>query len=134
MRRRFEILRRARSLAPLSILLAFGCAGGEGDGETPPYLTYPVTVSWDAPRTNADGTPLKDLGGYRVYAGRSPRVYDVLKDVRGSLTATLELPGGLHHFAVTAYDTSGNEGDFSEEVSAVLPLPTGSGAAVRSRP
>ena len=28
-----------------------------------------VTLSWDPPTTNADGTPLTDLAGYKVYYG-----------------------------------------------------------------
>jgi hypothetical protein len=30
-----------------------------------------VTVSWSPPTTNADGSPITDLAGYRIYYGRS---------------------------------------------------------------
>jgi hypothetical protein len=30
-----------------------------------------VTVSWSPPTTNADGTPITNLAGYRIYYGRS---------------------------------------------------------------
>ncbi|MFQ5610302.1 MAG: putative Ig domain-containing protein, partial [Woeseiaceae bacterium] len=33
--------------------------------------TGSVTVSWTAPTLNADGTPLVDLAGYRIYYGPS---------------------------------------------------------------
>ena len=31
-----------------------------------------LSLSWNAPTTNADGTPLIDLAGYHVYLGTSP--------------------------------------------------------------
>ena len=31
-----------------------------------------LDLAWDAPTTNADGTSLTDLTGYRVYWGLSP--------------------------------------------------------------
>src|SRR4030042_1896878 len=33
------------------------------------------TLSWDAPTTNADGTPLTDLAGYKVYYGTASGTY-----------------------------------------------------------
>lgn len=32
--------------------------------------TNEVVLEWDAPTTNADGTPLTDLAGYKVYMSR----------------------------------------------------------------
>ena len=36
---------------------------------TPDHVINKTTLSWTAPTTNADGTPLKDLHGYNVYYG-----------------------------------------------------------------
>jgi hypothetical protein len=36
-----------------------------------PGVVQTVTVNWDAPTENTDGTPLTDLGGYRVAVGTS---------------------------------------------------------------
>ena len=66
---------------------------------------------WNPPTTNADGTPLVDLAGYRVYHGTSSLNYtwdayvgDVTSYEIDGLT-----PGITYFFAVTAYDTFGNE-------------------------
>ena len=43
-------------------------------------------LCWNAPTVNADGSPLLDLAGFNILAGRSTGVYDVLTgfDVGGS--------------------------------------------------
>jgi len=80
-----------------------------------------VTLSWDAPTTNADGTTLTDLAGYNVYYGTSSGNYSQNIDVGNVLNymaSNLE-NGVVYYFAVTAYDTSGNESDYSNEVSGL---------------
>jgi hypothetical protein len=82
-------------------------------------FAYSATVFWDAPTENADGTPLSDLEGYRVYYGTSTLDYSQNIDV-GNVTMYMIsdlVPEVTYYFAVTAYDTSGNESDFSNEVS-----------------
>jgi len=84
-----------------------------------------ATLSWEPPTTNADGTPLNDLAGYKVYYGKAPGDRSTTKDV--GLPDTTEYTinnldsGTRYYFAVTAYDTSGNESDFSEEVYKDIP-------------
>lgn len=98
--------------------------------ESPPSqeASNTATLSWEAPATNADGTPLDDLSGYKVYYGKTSGVYGEIMDV--SLTDTPNFPeytltalesGTRYYFAVTAYDTSGNESNFSEEVYKDIP-------------
>ena len=74
---------------------------------------------WNPPTTNADGTLLVDLAGYRVYHGTSSLNYTWDADV-GDVT-TYEIhgltPEITYFFTVTAYDTSWNESEFSNEVS-----------------
>ena len=80
----------------------------------------PFTLSWTAPTTNEDGTPLTDLGGYRLYYGIAPGIYSVTLDVGNVTTSIVELPPDVrYYFAVTAYDTGGNESAFSNEVSKI---------------
>ncbi|RMD98287.1 MAG: T9SS C-terminal target domain-containing protein [Calditrichaeota bacterium] len=79
-----------------------------------------VILSW-----NPNSEP--DLMGYRIYYGTAPRTYDKVLNV-GKVTR-YEIRQfdheGRYFFAVTAYDSSGNESDFSEEVSAVIQKETG---------
>ncbi len=91
-----------------------------------------VTLSWDAPTTNADGTALTDLAGYKIYVGKSPGIYDKATaiDVGNVLTKTLtNFCEGIYYFVATAYDTSGNESVYSNEVSKTINIaparPTG---------
>ncbi len=46
-----------------------------------------ATLSWDPPTTNADGTPLTDLAGYRIYYGTSSGSYSQNIDA-GDVTTT----------------------------------------------
>ncbi len=83
-----------------------------------PAYAGDATLSWDAPTTNADGTPLTDLAGYNVYYGTASGVYGTPIDVHNVLTYKVTgLSEGLKYFAVTAYDTGGNESCYSNEVS-----------------
>lgn len=77
-------------------------------------------LSWEAPTTNEDGTPLTDLAGYRVYYGLVPGNYSTNIDVGNVLAKVVVLPfDTLYYFAVTAYDTGGNESAFSNEISKI---------------
>jgi hypothetical protein len=83
--------------------------------------THDVTLTWAAPATNADGTPLTDLAGYRVYFGPGSGNYIYKNDVGNVTICTIGgLTQGTWCFAVTAYDTSGNESDYSNEVCVVI--------------
>jgi hypothetical protein len=74
-----------------------------------------AVVAWD-PNTESD------LMGYKLYVGTSSGVYGSPIDV-GNFTdyevRNLE-PGRTYYFSVTAYDLSGNESSFSDEISNTL--------------
>lgn len=77
-----------------------------------------VQVSWNA---NTDS----DLAGYRIYYGTSSGSYSSSVNVGNVTTyqlANLE-QGKTYYVAVTAYDTSSNESEKSDEVSATIPAP-----------
>jgi Fibronectin type III domain/Bacterial TSP3 repeat/Domain of Unknown Function (DUF1080) len=95
------------------------------------YLTLLITSSvraaevhlaWDAPAT-ADGTPLQDLAGYKVYYGSTSQLYDVVIDIGNQTTYTLSglRAGHQYFFSVVAYDHSLNESPLSEEVGTMTP-------------
>jgi len=65
-----------------------------------------------------------DLAGYRVYFGTASRTYGPSINVGKVTTYTLTgLANQTYFFAITAYDTAGNESTFSAEVSKVVTAP-----------
>lgn len=83
-----------------------------------------VTLTWDAPTTNADGTPLTDLAGYKIYTSKAPGVYtEPAIDVGNVTTKTLtNFCEGIYYFVATAYDVDGNESVYSNEVSKIIKI------------
>ena len=77
-----------------------------------------INLAWDA---NTEG----DLGGYKIYYGTSSGNYGEPFNA-GKITEyeLSGLTGGTRYYiAITAYDTSENESNKSEEVSGVAQLP-----------
>lgn len=88
--------------------------------------TGSATLSWDAPTQNADGTPLTDLAGYRVYYGKTLGDYSSSITINnpGVVTAVVDnLSEGTWFFVVTARDLSGNESEESNVASKTIALP-----------
>jgi hypothetical protein len=89
-----------------------------------------VTLSWGPPAINSDGTILTDLAGYKIYYGTTSGNYVYYVDIGNVINyRIMDLGEGLtYYFAVTAYDTSGNESEFSAEVSRyIIQTPSGAG-------
>lgn len=106
------------SFVVLLILPFLGCGTGEDEGS---ISTGFVTLTWDSPTTNADGTPLEDLAGYKIYYGISEGNYTASIDAGNVTTYTVSnLSSGTYYFAVTAYDISGNESGYSNEANKVI--------------
>ncbi len=106
------------------VLALFGCGqGGGSSGSGGSVGTGPgsAALSWQAPTTNEDGTPLADLAGFKVYYGTvSPIDKSNGQSIDVGNTTAYTLSGlslGTHYFTVTAYDISGNESPLAQEVS-----------------
>lgn len=84
----------------------------------------PVTLTWDSVTTNADGTTITDLSGYKVHYGNTSGAYPQQVDVGNVTTYTLDLGAKPWFFVVTAYDTSANNSGNSNEASKDLTGPT----------
>ncbi|MGD8589000.1 MAG: putative Ig domain-containing protein, partial [Chromatiales bacterium] len=80
--------------------------------------TGTAALSWQIPTTRTDGTPLtiSEIEGYRVYMGDADdnlvMIVDLNDGTQTSYTVT-DLTAGNYHFAVTTYDTDGNESLYS---------------------
>ena len=111
----------ARALPSLLFGLAVGmlqgCGDGGGDVNNVAGGTNSAALSWDA---NSEST----LAGYKIYYGVQSGNFTTVVDV--GLTATPTTPqylvtvpvvGTTYYFAITAYDTNGQESATSSEVS-----------------
>lgn len=98
------------------------------DGSESDSMTFSVTVTdsaagsvsldWQPPTQNEDGSALTDLAGYKIYYGKTSGQYDKELDI-GNPSATTFIVGNLlpatYYFAATAYNSVGVESDFSGE-------------------
>ena len=72
-----------------------------------------------------------DPAGYKLYWGKESGQYTSaqsldlgarVRDVPFTVTIGEIVPGNTYYFAATAYDASGNESEYSNEVSKTVPL------------
>jgi hypothetical protein len=78
-----------------------------------------AVLSWSAPTTNTDGTPIKSLSGYKVFLGTASGNYSQNVNVGNvnSYTVANLTDGTTYYFAVTAYDASGNASGYSNQAT-----------------
>ena len=82
-----------------------------------------VTLSWIPPTTNADGSPMTDLAGYRIYFGRSSGALDqtVVVSNAGITRWVIEnLSPATWYFSMTSVNSYGIESTRSGTVSRTL--------------
>lgn len=115
----------ARLVAAVLSVLTVAAAGVSAEAAS-------VSLTWNAPTTNADGSRLSDLAGYRIYLGTSaPKCPGASFHSVASPTTTpaagqtvstsvTALNAGTTYFIrVSAVDTSGNESGCSSAASGV---------------
>ena len=79
-------------------------------------LSAEVSLAWDS---NTES----NVAGYKLYYGFESSNYTHTIDVGNETSYSIsDLDSNVvHYFAATAYDSSGNESDFSEEISYLVP-------------
>jgi hypothetical protein len=88
----------------------------------PPSATGSFSLSWTAPTTRADGSPisLADIDGYRVYYGSSkgkyPNQVNITNGAATSRTVNNLMPG-TYFLVMTTYDDAGRESSQSPEIT-----------------
>ena len=125
------------ALTTLASLLLSACGGGGSDVQTASAqaptqggLTGSaglspgsVSLTWNPPTHNTDGTPLQNLGGFRVYWGTREGEYpnSVTLDNPGLASYVVEqLSPAQWHFVVTAITTNGMESPYSNVFSKTI--------------
>lgn len=82
-----------------------------------------VTLTWEAPILNSDGSTLTDLAAYKLYYGTSSRNYtnQIQIENPGVTTYVVEnLVADTYYFAITALNNTGEESDFSGEATHTI--------------
>ena len=82
-----------------------------------------ATLSWEAPTSNTNGSPLMDLAGYRIYYGISATDLSHTVDITsiGMQTYVIDdLGPGTWYFAITAVTSSGSESTPSNIVTKTV--------------
>lgn len=81
--------------------------------------TKTVQLTWIAPVERANGDPLSpsEIGGYRVYYGKTAGNYPNQLDINDGTAdqTTLTVPLGVYFIIMTTYDVDGRESAFSAE-------------------
>ena len=79
-----------------------------------------VTLEWQPPQSNTDGSYAGDLAGYVIYWGTEPGNYDQQVRIDNvGLTAYVvdSLHPATYYFTATAFNTAGIESEYSNEVT-----------------
>jgi len=86
-------------------------------------LSAEIRLAWDQ-------SPDTEIAGYKLYYGRASGQYDAAINIGNNSSYTLIVPKGRYFIALTAYDNTGNESDFSNEVSWPIQVlePNGGGS------
>lgn len=100
-----------------------GCTGGGGDDSAPPAAQAPAATAslmfqWDP-------VSVSDLAGYKIYRSTTAGIYGSPIATLSASATTYQMTnltkGVTYFFAVSAYDTNGNESPFSNEQSRTIP-------------
>jgi len=95
-----------------------------GSGTSTPSATLgSISLTWAAPSTNADGSPVSDLAGYRVYYGTAQGLYtdNVTINNPATLSTTISnLPASTYYVVVRAFNRVNAESQASVEVSKTI--------------
>ena len=82
-----------------------------------------VTLSWTAPTENEDGSVLTDLGGYRLYWGKTRGNYtDSVTIDNASITTYVvdNIAAGTYEFVGTSFNAAGVESRYSNPATKVV--------------
>ncbi|TMH09443.1 MAG: fibronectin type III domain-containing protein [Betaproteobacteria bacterium] len=82
-----------------------------------------ATLAWSAPQTNADGSAMTQLAGFRIYYGTAHGDYSrmISVDSASTLSYTIQnLAPGTYYMVVAAVDVNNNESLPSPEASKTV--------------
>jgi hypothetical protein len=92
-------------------------------GTSTPVAANALTLFWEAPTVNSDGSPLVNLAGYKIYYGTVPESLPKVIDVANpSLTSFVveNLAAGTYYFAIASYNTLGVQSELTSPVQGTM--------------
>lgn len=82
---------------------------------TPPKTEF----YWTPPIENTDGSTLTNLAGYKIYCG--DHVFDLSDPLAMNITfLDAQIPDGMTSCKMTAYNSIGEEGAYSDEIGPFI--------------
>ena len=96
---------------------------GGGSSTSSTSTSGSATLSWDAPTTDTNGSPLTNLAGYRIYYGESQTTLNETVNLSGTGLQTYvieNLESGTWYFAIKAVNSAGVESSLSNIVSKTI--------------
>ncbi|MEM9621374.1 MAG: hypothetical protein AAF993_06975 [Pseudomonadota bacterium] len=109
------------SVGPLTESATFDLTCFRGSEQVVQLVTVDVRdhiLRWRAPTANSDGTPLEDIGGYRIYWGKQSQNYSDSVDVPPDTTEWwADLAPGTYYFAMSTIGADGIESTLSPEIA-----------------
>jgi hypothetical protein len=82
-----------------------------------------ISLAWNAPTQNADGTPITGLAGFHIYYGTTAGALSTTVNVSSASTTTYVLKGlthGTYYFSVVAYNTNGQDSKSSNMATTTI--------------
>ena len=94
-------------------------------GSTAAATAKSVTLSWNAPTENSNGTSLTNLAGYTLHYGTTPQDYtgsiEITDPTQTSyVVSNSNFPAGTYYFAISAYNAQQVSSSMSGEVTVTL--------------
>jgi hypothetical protein len=99
-----------------SFSITVGAAGSSGG-------TAAVTLTWQPPTQNSNGTPLNNLDGYKLYYGQTAGSLSNVVEISNPSTTSYSvqnLAPGTYYFAVASFNSTGIQSSLSSEVSTTV--------------
>ena len=84
-----------------------------------------ITLSWNPPTQNSDGTSISNLAGYTLHYGTSSEDYTGSIEITNPMTTSYvvsgsSFPPGTYYFAISAYNAQQVSSSLSGEVSVTI--------------
>ena len=96
---------------------------GSSSGGSGSTSAQSVTLNWQAPTENSNGSTLINLAGFKIHYGTASKDYSqvvALNNPGLNRYVVDSLPSGTYYFAITAYNSQGVESSMSGEVATTV--------------